>query len=64
VGRTETNIVVLTVSDAAAVTAAAKLQGVLVSALGPKVLRLVTHLDIDDAGIDRAIEVLRPLVGA
>ena len=34
----------------------------LVSALGPTVLRLVTHLDVDDAGIDRAIDVLRPLI--
>jgi threonine aldolase len=34
---------------------------VLVSALGPRFLRLVTHLDVDDDGIDRAIEVLRPL---
>ena len=37
-------------------------QGVLVSALGPRVLRLVTHLDVDDDGIDRAIEVLQPLL--
>ena len=36
--------------------------GVLVSALGPQFLRLVTHLDIDDAGVDRAIEVLAPLL--
>ena len=36
--------------------------GVLVSALGPTFLRLVTHLDVDDDGIDRAINVLKPLV--
>jgi threonine aldolase len=59
---TETNIVVLTVADAASVAGAAKEQGVLVSALGPRFLRLVTHLDVDDDGIDRAIEVLRPLL--
>ena len=59
---TPTNIVVLNVPDAAAVAVAAAEQGVLVSALGPRFLRLVTHLDVDDAGIDRAIEVLRPLV--
>ena len=34
--------------------------GVLVSALGPRMLRLVTHLDVDDDGIDRAIDVLAP----
>jgi threonine aldolase len=61
---TETNIVVITVADAAAVAASAREQGVLVSALGPTFLRLVTHLDVDDNGIDRAIEVLRPLVAS
>jgi threonine aldolase len=59
---TETNIVVLTVPDAAAVASAAREQGVLVSALGPTFLRLVTHLDVDDDGIDRAIDILRPLI--
>jgi threonine aldolase len=33
-----------------------------VSALGPRFLRLVTHLDIDDDGVDHAIKVLQPLV--
>jgi threonine aldolase len=60
----ETNIVVVTVSDAAAVAAAAAEQGVLVSALGPTLLRLVTHLDVDDAGVERAAAVLRPLIAA
>jgi threonine aldolase len=60
--QVDTNIVVLNVPDAATVAAAAADQGVAVSALGPRFLRLVTHLDVDDAGIDRAIDVLRPLV--
>jgi threonine aldolase len=60
----ETNIVVLDVADAAAIAGAAAQEGVLTSALGPRFLRLVTHLDIDDDGIDRAIEVLKPLVTA
>jgi threonine aldolase len=60
----ETNIVVLDVADAAAIAGAAAQEGVLTSALGPRFLRLVTHLDIDDDGIDRAIEVLKPLVMA
>jgi threonine aldolase len=59
---TETNIVVLPVPDAAAVAVAAREQGVVVSVIGPNLLRLVTHLDIDDAGVDRAIEVLSPLL--
>jgi threonine aldolase len=61
-GRTETNIVVLQVADAAAVAASAREQGVLVSALGPTFLRLVTHLDVSDAGVERAASVLAPLV--
>jgi threonine aldolase len=58
----DTNIVVLDVPDAAAVAAQARAGGVLVSALGPRFLRLVTHLDIDDEGLERAIDVLAPLV--
>ncbi|MDT4996928.1 MAG: threonine aldolase [Pseudonocardiales bacterium] len=58
----DTNIVVLSVAQARAVAAKAAEEGVLISALGPRMLRLVTHLDVDDDGIDRAIDVLRPLV--
>lgn len=57
-----TNIVVLRASNAAVVAAKARDEGVLVSALGPQFLRLVTHLDVDDAGVDHAIEVLAPLL--
>jgi threonine aldolase len=57
-GLTQTNIVVVMVEDAAAVAAAAHEQGVLVSALGPQLLRMVTHLDVDDAGVERAAETL------
>src|SRR5581483_10452544 len=39
-----TNIVVLHIADAATVAAKARDEGVLVSALGPQFLRLVTHL--------------------
>jgi threonine aldolase len=59
----DTNIVVLDVADAASVATTAAAEGVLVSALGPRFLRLVTHLDVDDDGIDRAVAVLQPLVG-
>jgi threonine aldolase len=58
----DTNIVVLDVADAGAVAAAAREADLYVSALGLRLLRLVTHLDVSDDGIDRAIEVLRPLV--
>jgi threonine aldolase len=60
--RVDTNIVVLDVREAATVAAKAREQDVLVAALGPRFLRLVTHLDVDDDGTDRAIEVLKPLV--
>jgi threonine aldolase len=60
----DTNIVVLDVDDAGAVARAATEQGVLVSALGPRFLRLVTHLDVDDDGVERALKVLRPLIRA
>nr|WP_281179611.1 GntG family PLP-dependent aldolase [Micromonospora rosaria] len=44
--------------DAPALAAAARAEGVLVSVLGPRIARLVTHLDLDDAGVDRAADVL------
>ena len=44
--------------DAPGLGVAAREAGVLVSVLGPRVGRLVTHMDVDDAGIDTAIEVL------
>jgi threonine aldolase len=60
--RVRTNIIVLDLSkstvDGPALGAAARAAGVLVGMLGPRTVRLLTHLDVDDAGIDRAIEVL------
>ncbi len=50
--------------DAPALAAAARAEGVLVSVLGPRTGRLVTHLDVDDAGIDRAIAVLTRILRA
>jgi threonine aldolase len=58
----DTNIVVLDVDDAPGIAAAARDHGVLISVLGPQRARLVTHLDVDDDGIDRAVKVLEPLV--
>ena len=54
----QTNIVYLSVDDAAAVAARCAVAGVLLSALGPRKLRLVTHHQVDDAGVERALEVL------
>jgi threonine aldolase len=54
----ETNIVLVDVPDAPARAVLAKEQGVLVSAFGPDVLRLVTHLDVTEKDCLRAAEVL------
>lgn len=59
--RPETNIVPLDVPDAPAFAAAAREQGVLVSVVGPRRVRLVTHLDVDDAGARRAADVVARL---
>jgi threonine aldolase len=64
--RVRTNIVPLDLRearlDAPALGAAARVEGVLVSVLGPRTARLVTHLDLDDAGLARATEVLRAIL--
>jgi len=59
----ETNIVVVETEDAAAVAGAARDQGVLVGPLDPRHLRVVTHLDVDDDGIEQAAKVLASLLG-
>nr|WP_205807597.1 GntG family PLP-dependent aldolase [Micromonospora sp. HNM0581] len=57
-----TNIVPLDLTkaafDAPALAAAARAEGVLVSVLGPRTARLVTHLNVTDAQIDRAVATL------
>jgi threonine aldolase len=58
----ETNMVVLHDVPAPVVAEAAKARGVLVSQVGPRRIRLVTHLDVDPAGIDRAADVLADLL--
>jgi threonine aldolase len=58
----DTNIVVLAVADAPALAAAAREEGVLVSVLGPRVIRMVTHLDVVDDDIERAAKALSALV--
>jgi len=61
-GGVDTNIVVVPCPDAPAVVAAAREQGVLTGAVGPRTLRLVTHLDVDEAAARKAADVLGPLV--
>jgi threonine aldolase len=58
----ETNIVFLEVTgalDAPAVVERLLAHGVRVGALGPRTLRAVTHLDVDTAGIERALAAAR-----
>lgn len=59
----ETNIVMLdlaqTGTDAAGLAAACQAEDVLISCIAPRRVRLVTHLDVDDAGADRALAVIR-----
>jgi threonine aldolase len=57
----ETNIVVLAV-DAERLAPAALAEGVAVSVLGPRTVRLVTHLDVDDPAVEHAGEVLSRLL--
>jgi threonine aldolase len=54
----DTNIVVIPTTDAAAVVARCRDEGVLVAAVGAGVVRVVTHLDVDAAGAERAAMVI------
>ena len=57
--RVETNIVNIDVDrDAEVVVRAAKEQGVLVNASGPRRLRVVLHRDVPDDAVDRAAALL------
>jgi threonine aldolase len=58
----DSNIVVVEVPDAAAVVSDLHDAGVLAGAVGPRVLRLVTHLDVSDEDTDRACDVLAKTV--
>ncbi|GID32093.1 threonine aldolase family protein [Paractinoplanes brasiliensis] len=66
--KVRTNLVPLDLSksslDAPTLTGLAAKQGVLISPMLPSVARVVTHLDIDDEGLDQAIVVLGGLLSA
>jgi threonine aldolase len=58
----ETNIVVVMLRDASRVNEVLgelKTQGVLAVPFGPGAVRFVTHLDVNDDDIDRAIAALK-----
>ncbi len=59
----ETNIVMIDLLDGAPsvekLLASLEAEGVRMTAFGPRRLRAVTHLDVDDQGIERAVAALR-----
>ena len=48
--------------DAASLVKALKKKGVLVLSVGKDAIRAVTHLDVDDHGIDYAIAAFRKIL--
>jgi threonine aldolase len=60
----ETNIVIFTVPDAPAFCAALEREGVGMLPVGPDRVRAVTHLDVDDDGIERALRAARGALDA
>jgi threonine aldolase len=60
-----TNMVMINTSGPAdALAKKAAQEGVAFGTMGPKLVRLVTHLDVDDAGIQRALQVFASLKGS
>ena len=62
--RVRTNIVTFTHGDADKLLSHLADNGVLAHAIAPGTVRFVTHRDVDDAGIARAIDVLADAPGA
>jgi threonine aldolase len=60
--RVETNIVICEVGDAYDVCGRLWERGVQVAPLGSEVVRAVTHLDVDEAGIERALGEFRQVL--
>jgi threonine aldolase len=54
----ETNIVVIPTDDAPGLVTRCRDEGVLVSAVGPRVVRAVTHLDVNDEQTATAADVI------
>ena len=59
VAPAETNIVVAEGVRAAHAVEALAAHGVRASALSDTTLRMVTHHDVDDDGVDRAVDAIR-----
>jgi len=68
-GEVETNVVMVRVGagaglDAPALSAALGERGVRALAMGPAVLRFVTHMEVGSGDVERAEEALRAVLGA
>jgi threonine aldolase len=61
--KVETNIVFFEVEDAPERAARLQAEGVDVSAFGPRRIRAITHLDVDRADVERALGVMRRVLG-
>jgi len=60
----ETNIVVFEVAGAADFCSRLHAEGVRMGALDERTVRAVTHLDVDDAGIERALDAAQAAIAA
>ena len=56
--RVVTNLVVFPHPDPAALLAHLAAEGVLAGTIGPRTVRLVTHFDVDDDAVERAVKAL------
>jgi threonine aldolase len=61
---TETNIVVVDVPEATSVVAAAREEGVLLGAVGPTKVRMLTHLDVTRSDVEQAAKVLEGILAS
>jgi threonine aldolase len=58
----DTNIVAFAHERAADLVAAAQAEGVLIATVGPRTVRIVTHLDVSRADAERAAQVLAKVI--
>jgi threonine aldolase len=61
--RVETNIVIFQLEDAVKTSEELRDAGVQLTRVDERWMRAVTHLDVDRAGIERALEIIRQVLG-
>ncbi|HSS67990.1 MAG TPA: GntG family PLP-dependent aldolase [Nocardioidaceae bacterium] len=62
--QVDTNIVVIATPDAPVLVGRCRDEGVLVAAVGPSTVRVVTHLDVSGADAERAAKVIAAAIAA